>query len=175
VERACPASIVRFDAASWRGVAALILLTVSEEYGDNVFAELPELGDGVRGQRLVREEGCPLSAAVWEIPPGSDGMPYHCHHGTEEYLIVLSGTATLRTPEGERELPTGSVAHFSPGPEGAHTVMNRGDEPVRYVMVGAHASPDIVEYLDEGTFAAFAKTSSQHGPAFFVRLPMPDE
>ena len=150
-----------------------MLEPVSEEYGDNVFAELPELGDGIRGQRLVREEGRPLAAAVWELPPGSEGMPYHFHHGTEEYLIVLTGTATLRTPEGERELAPGDVAHFSPGPDGAHTVLNRSDEPLRYVMVGAHASPDIVEYLDEGTFAAFAKTSSQRGEPFFVRLPMP--
>jgi uncharacterized cupin superfamily protein len=150
-----------------------MLEPVSEEYGDNVFAELPDLGDGVRGRRLVRDEGRPLAAAVWELPPGSDGMPYHCHHGTEEYLIVLSGTATLRTPEGERELAAGAVAHFSPGPDGAHTVMNRSGEPVRYVMVGAHSSPDIVEYLDEGAFAAFAKTSSQSEPSFFVRLPMP--
>ncbi len=146
---------------------------VSEEYGDNVYAELPELGDGVRGRRLVREQGRPLAAAVWELPPGSDGVPYHLHHGTEEYLIVLSGTATLRTPAGERELPPGAVAHFAPGREGAHTVLNRGTEPVRYVMVGAHASPDIVEYLDEGTFAAMAKTPSQGGEPFFVRLPLP--
>ena len=53
--------------------------------------------------------------------------------------------------------------------------MNRSDEPMRYVMVAVHASPDIVEYLDEGTFAAFAKTSSQRGAAFSVRLPMPEE
>jgi hypothetical protein len=41
-------------------------------------------------------------------------------------------------------------------------------------MVGAHSSPDIVEYLDEGTFAAFAKTSSQRGEPFFVRLLLPE-
>jgi uncharacterized cupin superfamily protein len=152
-----------------------MLLAVSEEYGDNVFAELADLGSGVRGQRLVREQGRPLAAAVWELAPGSNGMPYHFHHGTEEYLIVLSGTATLRTPAGERELSAGSVVHFSPGPEGAHTVMNRSDEPVRYVMVGAHTSPDIVEYLDEGAFAAMAKTASQRGEPFFVRQPLPEQ
>jgi uncharacterized cupin superfamily protein len=147
-----------------------MLGAVSEEYGDNVFAELPDLGDGIRGQRLVREPGRPLAAAVWELPPGSEGMPYHFHHGTEEYLIVLSGTGTLRTPEGERELAPGAVAHFSPDPSGAHTVMNRSDEPLRYVMVGAHASPDIIEYLDEGAFAAMA---NREGSRFFVRLPLP--
>jgi uncharacterized cupin superfamily protein len=150
-----------------------MLAAVAEEYGDNVWDELPELGDGIRGRRLVREEGWPLAAAVWELPPGSRGLPYHFHHGTEEYLVVLRGTATLRTPDGERELKEGSVAHFAPRAEGAHTVMNLGDEPVRYLMIGAHASPDIVEYLDEGTFAAMAKSPSQHGAPFLVRQPMP--
>jgi uncharacterized cupin superfamily protein len=69
-------------------------------------------------------KGRPLTGAVWELPPGSDGVDYH-FHGTEEFLIVLRDTATLRTPEGERELAEGRVAHFSPGPDGAHTVMNR--------------------------------------------------
>jgi uncharacterized cupin superfamily protein len=111
---------------------------------------------------------------VWELPAGSSGVDYHFHHGTEELLIVLRGTATLRTPRGEEELPAGSVVHFSPGPEGAHTVMNRSGEPMRYVMIADHASPDVVEYPDKGEFAAVAKSESQRGEPFFVRLPLPD-
>jgi uncharacterized cupin superfamily protein len=153
---------------------ALYAPHVAEEWGDNVFAELSEIGDGVRGKRLVRALGRGLAAAVWELAPGSDSVPYHFHHGTEEYLIVLEGAPTLRTPEGERKLAAGSVAYFPTGPGGAHTVLNRGSEPVRYVMVAAHATPDIVEYPDEGTFAAMAKTSSQRGEQFFVRLPLPE-
>jgi uncharacterized cupin superfamily protein len=148
---------------------------VAEEYGENVWEpELPEVWEGIRGRRLIREEGRPLSGAVWELPPGSRGVDYHFHHGTEEFLIVLSGTATLRTPDGERELAPGSVAHFSPGPEGAHTVMNLSDEPMRYVMVAVHASPEIIEYPDAGEFAAGARSLSQRGEPFFVRLPFPD-
>jgi uncharacterized cupin superfamily protein len=148
---------------------------VADEYGENVWEpDLPEVWEGVRGRRLIREEGRPLSGAVWELPPGSRGVDYHFHHGTEEFLIVLSGTATLRTPDGERELAAGSVAHFSPGPEGAHTVMNLGDEPMRYVMIAAHASPDIIEYPDTAEFAAGAKSLSQGGEPFFVRLPFPE-
>jgi quercetin dioxygenase-like cupin family protein len=91
----------------------------NDEYGDSVWEpQLPEVWDGIHGRRLIREEGRPLSGAVWELPPGSDGVDYHFHHGTEEFLVVLRGTATLRTPAGERDLAEGSVAHFSPGPEG---------------------------------------------------------
>jgi uncharacterized cupin superfamily protein len=148
---------------------------VADEYGENVWEpDLPEVWEGIHGRRLIREEGRPLSGAVWELPPGSRGVDYHFHHGTEEYLVVLSGTATLRTPDGERELPAGSVAHFSPGPEGAHTVMNLSDEPMRYVMIGAHASPDIIEYPDAGEFVAGARSLSQRGEPFFVRLPFPE-
>src|SRR3954469_14736334 len=86
---------------------------MTDDYGTNVYeAELPEVWEGILGRRLIREEGRPLSGAVWELPPGSRGVEYHFHHGTEEFLIVLRGTATLRTPEGERELVEGSVAHF---------------------------------------------------------------
>jgi uncharacterized cupin superfamily protein len=149
---------------------------VAEDYGTNVWeSDLPEVWEGIRGRRLIREEGRPLAGAVWELPPGSRGVDYHFHHGTEEFLIVLRGTATLRTPEGERELHEGSVVHFSPGPDGAHAVMNLSDAPMRYVMIAAHASPDIVEYPDKGEFAAGAKTLSQHGEPFFVRLAMPEE
>jgi uncharacterized cupin superfamily protein len=143
------------------------------EYGDNVWADLPEIEDGISGQRLVREEGQPLAGAVWELAPGSDGVDYHFHNGTEEYLVVLRGTATLRTPDGERELAEGAVAHFRPGPEGAHTVLNRSDAPVRYLMIAVHASPEIIEYPDKGTFVAGARTHSQRGEPFFVRLPLP--
>jgi len=149
---------------------------MADEYGTNVWEpDLPEVWSGIHGRRLIREDGRPLSGAVWELPPGSRGVDYHFHHGTEEFLIVLRGTATLRTADGDRELPEGSVAHFSPGPEGAHAVMNLSDAVMRYVMIATHASPDIVEYPDTGEFAAVAKSLSQHGDRFFVRLPMPDE
>ena len=148
---------------------------MADEYGENVWEpELPEVWEGIRGRRLIREEGRPLSGAVWELPPGSRGVDYHFHHGTEEFLIVLSGTATLRTADGERELAPGSVAHFSPGPEGAHAVMNLSDEPMRYVMIAAHALPDIIEYPDKGEFVAGARSLSQRGEPFFVRLPFPE-
>jgi uncharacterized cupin superfamily protein len=148
---------------------------VTEEYADNVWVDLPEVWPGIHGRRLARTAGRPLAGAVWELPPDSDGNDYHFHHGTEEYLIVLRGTPTLRTPDGERVLEEGSVVHFPPGPEGAHCLMNRSDVPVRYVMIGAHTSPDVVEYPDKGEFAAGALTQSQRGERFFVRLPLPEE
>ena len=149
---------------------------MADDYGTNVWEpDLPEVAEGIRRRRLIRAEGRPLAGAVWELPPGSLGVDYHFHHGNEEFLIVIRGTATLRTPEGERELSEGSVAHFSPGPGGAHAVMNLSDAPMRYVMIAAHTSPDIIEYPDKGEFAAVAQSLSQRGERFVVCLPLPDE
>jgi uncharacterized cupin superfamily protein len=53
--------------------------------------------------------------------------------------------------------------------------MNRSHEPMRYVMVAAHTSPDIVEYPDKGEFAAVARSPSQRGQPFFVRQPLPED
>ena len=39
-------------------------------------------------------------ASVYEIPPGQSICPYHYEYGEEEWLLVLSGAPTLRTPDG---------------------------------------------------------------------------
>jgi hypothetical protein len=62
------------------------------DYGDNIWGELEELGDGVSGKRLVRSPDSHLVAAVWELQAGAEPGPYHLHHGTDEYLLVLRGT-----------------------------------------------------------------------------------
>jgi uncharacterized cupin superfamily protein len=46
----------------------------------------------------------------------------------------VSGTPTLRTPKGERELRAGDLVGFPQGDEGAHTFYNRGSEPSRIVI-----------------------------------------
>jgi uncharacterized cupin superfamily protein len=141
-------------------------------YGDNVFADdLPRFEEGVRGLRMERTDDCPLVCAVWELDAGVTAGPYHLHHGTDELLIVLRGTATVRTPDGERELPAGGVLQFPRGLPGAHAVMNRGDEVLRYVMVAHHGTPEIIEYLDEGVTIVGSRTPSWDGERLFKRFP----
>ena len=45
-----------------------------------------------------------LGLSVYELPPGQSICPYHYEIGYEEWLFVLIGPPTLRTPDGEREL-----------------------------------------------------------------------
>ena len=150
------------------------------DFGDNVWdVDWPEPGPfdeaadaagygGVRGRRLQRPLGATLNAAVWELEPGATQAPYHFHHGGEELLIVLKGTPTLRSPEGERELKEGEVVHFPRGPEGAHQLSNRTDAAVRYVVAASQGSPEIIEYPDSGKIAAMSRTETAAGGPLFT-------
>ena len=91
-------------------------------------AELP----GLRGQRVGAAAGAEkLGATLYEVDPGGRVSPLHTHHANEELLIVLSGTPTLRTGEGERELAAGDVVAFPAGRRGTHQVLNRSAEAAR--------------------------------------------
>ena len=99
------------------------------------------------GRRLGAEL---IGGSLYELEPGDRLWPYHTHHANEEWLIVVRGTPTLRTPDGEQELREGDVACFRRGREGAHQVANRTDRPVRMLMLSTMLAPEIVEYLDTG-------------------------
>jgi uncharacterized cupin superfamily protein len=104
-----------------------------------------------------------LAMSVYELLPGQTQCPYHFHHGNDELLVVLSGTPTLRTPDGERELQPGDAIPFPAGKEGAHQVYNRTEAPVRYVIAARHATPEVVEYPDSGKLASMAYSESHRG------------
>ncbi|HVM16898.1 MAG TPA: cupin domain-containing protein [Gaiellaceae bacterium] len=94
-----------------------------------------------------------LGGSLYDVDPGKKLWPYHLHHANEEWLLVLRGRPTLRTPDGERELQEGDVACFPRGPAGAHQVRNDTAEPVRLLMLSSRIVPEIVEYPDSGKVA----------------------
>ncbi len=95
-----------------------------------------------------------IGASMYEVEPGNKQGPFHTHHANEEWVVVLRGRPTLRTPEGERELAEGDVACFPRGAAGAHQLRNDTAEPARVLMLSSLLSPDVVEYLDSGKIAA---------------------
>ena len=126
-----------------------------------------------RSTRLPRGEQ--IGATLYEVPPGKTGGYYHFHHGAEELLVVLRGTPTLREPAGERVLEEGDVVHFPVGPAGAHQLLNRSDEPVRYLMVSTRPSPEAVEYPDSREISVMAFTHSQLGRPLWDIRTLEDE
>jgi uncharacterized cupin superfamily protein len=75
-----------------------------------------------------------IGCTLYEFDPGKRLWPYHFHWNNEEWLIVVAGSPTLRTPDGERALRPGDVVGFPEGETGAHTLANRSDSPVRVAI-----------------------------------------
>ena len=102
-----------------------------------------------RGARLGPDLGASrLGGSVYELDPGDSICPYHWEGVEEEWLVVLSGTPTLRVPDGEHELEAGDVVCFPRGPEGAHKITNRTDAVLRVLMLSAMAEVSICVYPD---------------------------
>jgi uncharacterized cupin superfamily protein len=95
-----------------------------------------------------------IGGSAYELPPGQSICPYHYEY-SEEWLIVLEGTPTLRQPSGESVLEPGEVVCFPPGPEGAHKVTNRTDEVVRMLMLSAERPPHVAVYPDSDKIGVF--------------------
>ena len=77
--------------------------------------------------------------SIYEIEPGNSSWPYHIEVNEEEWLIVIEGEVTLRTPDGESVLRAGDVVCFPAGVTGAHAVRNHTDAPARYAMPSTEA------------------------------------
>jgi uncharacterized cupin superfamily protein len=111
-----------------------------------------------------------IGGSVYELEPGDRLWPYHTHHANEEWLLVVRGEPTLRTPEGEQELREGDVVAFPRGDEGLHQVSNRTDEPIRVLMLSTMIAPDLVHYRDSGKFGA----RDAKGERIFLSRPGPN-
>jgi uncharacterized cupin superfamily protein len=85
-----------------------------------------------------------IGMTIYQLEAGQRICPYHTEIGNEEWLIVVEGEPTLRTPGGEQQLVPGDVAVFPEGPEGAHSVSGPG----RVVMMSTMIDPSASEYPD---------------------------
>ena len=152
------------------------------DFGDNIWdVDWAEPGEyearpeaagfgGVRGKRLRRQLGATLSAAVWELDPGSEpgavplpprrrGAPDRPPRDADAPLA--RGRARAEGGRG-RALPARSRGS-APDPA------NRSDAVVRYVLAASQGTPEIIEYPDSGKIAAMARTeTSGGGPLFTV-------
>ena len=102
----------------------------------------PQLPEGFR--RSSARVGTQLGAArtglsVYELPPGQAVSPYHYENPAEEWLLVVSGTPTLRQPDGEERLEPWAIVCVPSGPAGAHLVRNNSDSTARVAMFSSEA------------------------------------
>jgi uncharacterized cupin superfamily protein len=136
-----------------------LMIAVVSNTRPNVFAErFSRERSGLRAEPVVRAAGGELlGGTLYELAPRCEGAPLHIHHAMEELAIVISGRPTLRTLEGESELAPGDIVAFPRGRRGGHTLANRTDEPVRYLMVSNKVMPELVEYPEDGTIRALTR------------------
>lgn len=103
------------------------------------------------GQRIGAEL---IGGSLYELEPGERLWPYHTHHANEEWLIVVHGQPTLRTPDGERDLKEGDVVAFRRGEDGLHQVRNGTKAPIRVLMLSTLILPDLAQFPESGKLGA---------------------
>jgi uncharacterized cupin superfamily protein len=106
-------------------------------------------------------------ATLYELPPGQSICPYHYEYGEEEWLLVLEGEATVRTPEETVALGPMQLVFFPTGPEGAHEVRNDTDSRVRVLMWSEVVLPTATAYPDSGKVGVYTGDRAEDG--MFVR------
>lgn len=84
------------------------------------------------------------------LAPGAWSSHRHWHSAEDEFLYLLSGTATLRDDHGLTDLFPGDACCWPHGQPNGHHLTNRGDVPARWLIVGSRCRGDICTYPDDG-------------------------
>jgi uncharacterized cupin superfamily protein len=92
--------------------------------------------------------GTANNVKLFEVPAGQSLCPYHYEY-EEEWLLVLDGSAQLRTPAGTETLSRGAIVRFASGPEGAHK-LTAPNESARLLMFSSAREPAVAVYPDSG-------------------------
>ena len=99
------------------------------------------------------------------LNPGQLSAPYHSHRFAEELFMVISGSMTLRTPQGFEEVSDGDLIFFEMGESGAHQFYNHTSEPCTYLDIRTYIGYDVCDYPDSNkiliapSFEIFKKDS----------------
>ena len=91
-----------------------------------------------------------LQFDIRSLDSGKFSYPYHFHRASEELFLIISGEATLRSPQGFAKLAQGDLVFFETGASGAHQLYNHGDIPCVYLDIRTTFHIDVCEYPDSG-------------------------
>lgn len=89
-----------------------------------------------------------LNFDLRQLNPGQYCAAYHFHRYAEELFMIISGSATLRTPDGLEVVNNGDMIFFEKGETGAHQLYNHTKEPCIYLDVRTFIGYDVCEYPD---------------------------
>ncbi len=121
--------------------------------GERKFAENPGRIDRFRLMSEIaisakNVETGNLKFDLRQLNPGEYSSLYHFHRHAEELFMIVSGAATLRTPEGLEPVGAGDIVFFETGETGAHQMYNHTAEPCIYLDIRTFTGCDVAEYPD---------------------------
>jgi uncharacterized cupin superfamily protein len=127
---------------------ATILKSSQREFKENpnkidpfrIFSDVSIAKAGVKPQNLNFD--------LRQLNPGQYCAAYHFHRYAEELFMILSGAATLRTPEGLETVESSDLIFFEKGATGAHQLYNHTAEPCIYLDIRTFIGYDVCEYPD---------------------------
>jgi uncharacterized cupin superfamily protein len=89
-----------------------------------------------------------LNFDLRQLNPDQYSTPYHFHRYAEELFMIISGSATLRTPNGLEIVNSGDLIFFKKGETGAHQLYNHTTETCIYLDIRTYIGYDVAEYPD---------------------------
>jgi uncharacterized cupin superfamily protein len=106
-----------------------------------------------------------LGINLTTLPPGKESSMRHTHTHEDEFVFVIEGEVVLVTDGGEQRLGPGMCAGFPAGSPDGHQLVNRSDEPARYLEVSNRDEADLATYND----VDLALTRGPDGKLVFTR------
>jgi uncharacterized cupin superfamily protein len=91
------------------------------------------------------------------LPPGKESSMRHWHTLEDEFVYVVEGEVVMRTDAGEHVLRAGMCAGWPAGDRNGHQLINRSDQPARYLEVSNRHPEDSAEYTDPDVDMAYRK------------------
>jgi uncharacterized cupin superfamily protein len=105
----------------------------------------------VRYKQLGEYGGCSHVGVCMEIlEPGKRAYPGHYHMLEEEHLMILEGEVTLHLGDEVHTLKENEYVCFPAGQKAGHKLVNDGDAPCRYLIIGERNPNDVIVYTDSG-------------------------
>jgi uncharacterized cupin superfamily protein len=144
---------------------ATILKADQREFQENpnkidnfrIFTDISRAKKGINPQNLNFD--------LRQLNPGQYSAPYHFHRYAEELFMIISGSATLRTPNGLEIVNSGDMIFFELGETGAHQLYNHTTDNCTFLDIRTYIGFDVCEYPDSNklfiapTYEIFDKVS----------------
>ncbi|GHV22169.1 auxin-binding protein [Bacteroidia bacterium] len=89
-----------------------------------------------------------LNFDLRQLNPGQYCAAYHFHRYAEELFMIVSGSATLRTPKGLEVVSAGDLIFFEKSENGAHQLYNHTETSCIYLDIRTFVGYDVCEYPD---------------------------